>query len=646
MASLEASSLRSKEEHSPGGSVSASVSVESALPASISAGNIYAGKITAVFGDITISSNFDSGNLAKAEECKHHEGSGTREFDLWTSRDCAETEFENGNRSWFYFSVCTPQNFSDKILRFNIRNMNRQCKLYQQGLTPITKTIPGRGTWERLRSRVDYENVEEGMKITFQISITDNRRLTTYFAFCYPHSYSESQRRLTKLDNRYKTLAPSESTGGVYYYRELLSHSLEGRRIDLITITSWERITNEREARLPQLFPNEEAERCHIFKNKRVVFVSSRVHPGETPSSHVFNGLLHFLLQPHDARAIAARRHFVFKLIPMLNPDGVFRGHYRTDTQGANLNRYYLNPDPMLHPSIFAAKSLFQYYHGRQYSSSIGLHEKRLGNLHAKSEILPNKPKISLSSLSEPPFPAVSMQTASKSFHNVSTSAHSSRLFKLVETEEEQEYGLLKCSHESSMALYVDLHAHATKRGVFMYGNHFNHVEVAAENMLFPKLMSLNSPHIDFEHCVFTERNMYVADKRDGMSKEGSGRVAMHKATGIIPCYTLECNYNSGRQCNAISEATMDDGKASPAATFSPLSHRFTIADFEQVGRAIVCSLLDQHHLNPWTRLPTTVFGSSAGVRQSLIQKLSTTRSRKNLTCGKFLLLTFLVCHL
>ena len=135
MASLEASSLRSKEEHSPGGSVSASVSVESALPASISAGNIYAGKITAVFGDITISSNFDSGmwnsgyamlfihdhflkgNLAKAEECKHHEGSDTREFDLWTSRDCAETEFENGNRSWFYFSVCTPQNFSDKILR-------------------------------------------------------------------------------------------------------------------------------------------------------------------------------------------------------------------------------------------------------------------------------------------------------------------------------------------------------------------------------------------------------------------------------------------------------------------------------------------------------------------------------------------------
>ena len=85
------------------------------------------------------------------------------------------------------------------------------------------------------------------------------------------------------------------------------------------------------------------------------------------------------------------------------------------------------------------------------------------------------------------------------------------------------------------MALYVDLHAHATKRGIFMFGNYFSNVAEAAENMLFPKLLSLNSQHLDFEHCVFTERNMYTMDKREGTSKEGSGRVAMHKATGIIP---------------------------------------------------------------------------------------------------------------
>lgn len=52
----------------------------------------------------------------------------------------------------------------------------------------------------------------------------------------------------------------------------------------------------------------------------------------------------------------------------------------------------------------------------------------------------------------------------------------------------------------------------------------------------------------------------------------------------VLCSYTLECNYNSGRQCNPITEATLSDGRASPASPFSPVSHRFSIADFEQVS--------------------------------------------------------------
>lgn len=54
---------------------------------------------------------------------------------------------------------------------------------------------------------------------------------------------------------------------------------------------------------------------------------------------------------------------FVFKLIPILNPDGVSRGHYRTDTNGVNLNRVYMDPDPQKHPTIYAARSLLLFYH-------------------------------------------------------------------------------------------------------------------------------------------------------------------------------------------------------------------------------------------------------------------------------------------
>lgn len=68
--------------------------------------------------------------------------------------------------------------------------------------------------------------------------------------------------------------------------------------------------------------------------NKRVIFFTSRVHPGETPGSHVLNGALDVITDLKSEQGRLLRKNFVFKVIPTLNPDGVSRGYYRLDTLG------------------------------------------------------------------------------------------------------------------------------------------------------------------------------------------------------------------------------------------------------------------------------------------------------------------------
>jgi murein tripeptide amidase MpaA len=69
------------------------------------------------------------------------------------------------------------------------------------------------------------------------------------------------------------------------------------------------------------------------------------------------NGLIDFLVSK-DARAMILRKNFVFMLVPMLNPDGVYHGHYRMDIYNQNLNRFYLTPNSKIHPGPFGMKCL------------------------------------------------------------------------------------------------------------------------------------------------------------------------------------------------------------------------------------------------------------------------------------------------
>lgn len=729
-------------------------------------------------GGLLFTSKFDSGNLARVEKVSKDEDEEDNvkyygeprpdyEFNVWTHPDCHGTEFENGNRSWFYFGIrgWAP----NRLIKINIMNLNRQGKLYSQGHSPFTKTVPGKPRWERIRDRPSYENADGQFILTFTYRFLDVKGAITYFAFCYPWSYMEQQERLNEYDKRFahcKEISSSSPKDRIYYHRELLCHSPDKLRIDLVTVSSCHGISSETEPRFDHnLFPEKDVQRCRKFHGKRVFFLSSRVHPGETPASFVFNGFLEFILKENDPRAKALRRQYVFKFIPILNPDGVQRGHYRTDQRGVNLNRMYLDPSIDLHPSIYASKSMLVYHHvknrivrendsvnirinfpGYILTSSpdpptprkevihhdageVNNHSKmarngaysagkdrgvqnghgdpfslppkenswvsqtsthdgglmppsgrmrieplNLGDLDrmdttlSESRKLMGNDSIHMSSSCSSVLSNVTLKNERKTVDSelrlrlselnmsddcrgkmtglsmmtsLSVGLNDSDTEDLYNTEhlgnegseDEDDFASSSFGNnaphlsdtsllqippcDSGIAFYVDLHGHASKRGCFIYGNYFEDEDTQVDNMLFPKLISMNTAHFDFTGCNFSERNMYAKDKRDGMSKEGSGRVAIHKAIGITHSYTLECNYNTGRMVNPVPPAQGDDGKATPppVAGFPP---KYTQAHFEEVGKALAIAAIDYNESNPWSRIGMSEHNHLTGVKESV----------------------------
>lgn len=110
-----------------------------------------------------------------------------------------------------------------------------------------------------------------------------------------------------------------------------------------------------------------------------VIFLTARVHPGETPASFMMHGLLAFLLS-EDAAAAALRARCLLKVVPMLNPDGVFLGNYRCSSVGFDLNRHWQRPSTWSAPTIAAVRRLMaRYASNERWAPALAL------DLHAHS---------------------------------------------------------------------------------------------------------------------------------------------------------------------------------------------------------------------------------------------------------------------
>jgi len=150
---------------------------------------------------------------------------------------------------------------------------------------------------------------------------------TVFFAYSLPYTYTTLTNYLCEIESRQLN----------YVTRNTLCRTIAGNKCEYLTITN----------RVPY----------EVDKKKEGVVFTARIHPGESNSSLMMKGIIDFLIG-NDPKAIELRDKFVFKIVPMLNPDGVINGNYRCSLAGCDLNRRWKYPSEILHPTIYHTKKL------------------------------------------------------------------------------------------------------------------------------------------------------------------------------------------------------------------------------------------------------------------------------------------------
>ena len=93
--------------------------------------------------------------------------------------------------------------------------------------------------------------------------------------------------------------------------------------------------------------------------SKRCIVISGRAHPGESNDSHMVKGFID-LLCGQSKEAYMMRKHGVFQIVSMLNPDGVALDNYKTGLSGRDFNRKYKNSDKAVFPEVYSFKKLIK----------------------------------------------------------------------------------------------------------------------------------------------------------------------------------------------------------------------------------------------------------------------------------------------
>ena len=325
---------------------------------------------------IIFDSKFESGNLRMAIKLN---SDIDNEYDLIIRKDynCEK------NYSWFFFSIECDRECD---IKFNILNFIKKKIMFDEKEKIRILVYNEKDKWTRNTYNIQYyeNNInifppgEEKDKIIFDeekdfekdedkedekeeeknqniIKIKDkgekedipdteffftlsfcyhvnkvNINTPIYFALCFPYTYSMLQEYLYKLSttkiNKNKIKFST------------LNKTICGNPLDILYISNFNSPHG-------------------IINSRQSIIFTARVHPGETSGSYVIESVINNLLN-NSEQSNNLLDKYIFKIIPMLNPDGVIHGHYRNNILGKDLNRMWQDPRENTTPTIYYLKKL------------------------------------------------------------------------------------------------------------------------------------------------------------------------------------------------------------------------------------------------------------------------------------------------
>lgn len=272
-------------------------------------------------------SRFESGNLGLAIKKSNDE------YDLMMQNDINT----KGHTQWFYFKVL---NQTKSSIKFNILKFTKKDSLFNYGIKVLIhseKKLKDTNTgWHHDGKDIKYyiNNITRSSKgdkfytLTFTYEfLYDNDCVS--FAYSYPYTYTDMLKDMDFWENTYPDIVN----------RKTLCLTIAEKRCDMLTITGSGGVEE--------------------VKKRKGVALTARVHPGETVASWMIKGMIEFLVS-NAVEAKVLREKYVFKVIPMMNPDGVFYGNYRCGLAGCDLNRIWKTPSKVLHPTVYAGKKFIK----------------------------------------------------------------------------------------------------------------------------------------------------------------------------------------------------------------------------------------------------------------------------------------------